>query len=65
MILTAVVVGATASAALGGRLSAGEFVTFYGYTTFLIWPMGALVDLMQFMTRAWVGTKKEIGRAHV
>ena len=58
MILTAVVVGATASAALGGRLSAGEFVTFYGYTTFLIWPMGALADLMQFMTRAWVGAKK-------
>ena len=58
MILTAVVVGATASAALDGRLSAGEFVAFYGYTTFLIWPMGALADLMQFMTRAWVGTKK-------
>ena len=58
MILTAVVVGATASAALGGRLSAGEFVTFYGYTTFLIWPMGTLADLMQFMTRAWVGAKK-------
>ena len=58
MILTAVVVGATASAALGGRLSAGEFVTFYGYTTFLIWPMGALADLMQFMSRAWVGAKK-------
>ena len=58
MILTAVVVGATASAALDGRLSTGEFVAFYGYTTFLIWPMGALADLMQFMTRAWVGTKK-------
>ncbi|MCI7457000.1 ABC transporter transmembrane domain-containing protein [Actinomyces urogenitalis] len=58
MILTALVVGASATAALEGRITAGEFVTFYGYTTFLIWPLGALADLMQFMTRAWVGAKK-------
>lgn len=58
MILTAVVVGASATAALSGRISPGEFVTFYGYTTFLIWPLGSFADLMQFMTRAWVGAKK-------
>lgn len=58
MILTAVVVGASATAALSGRITPGEFVTFYGYTTFLIWPLGSFADLMQFMTRAWVGAKK-------
>lgn len=58
MLLTAVVVGATAQAALSGRISVGGFVTFYGYTTFLIWPLGALADLMQYMTRAWVAAKK-------
>ena len=58
MILTAAVVGATAEAAFSGRISVGDFVTFYGYTTYLIWPLGSLADLMQFMTRAWVGAKK-------
>lgn len=65
MILTAVVVGASATAALSGRITPGEFVTFYGYTTFLIWPLGSFADLMQFMTRAWVGAKKAARVAEV
>lgn len=58
MALTALIVGASAVAALEGRLTPGEFVTFYGYTTFLLWPMSTIADLMQFMTRAWVAAKK-------
>ena len=58
MILTAVVVGAGATAALEGRITPGELVTFYGWATFLIQPLDSFADLMQLMTRARVGARR-------
>ncbi|MBM6980370.1 MAG: ABC transporter ATP-binding protein [Actinomyces succiniciruminis] len=58
MVFTAVVVGAGARAALTGTISPGQLVTFYGYTTFLVGPLGVMADLIQFSTRAWVGARK-------
>ncbi len=58
MLLTAVVVGASAWAATHGRLSAGELVTFYGYTSFLVWPMNMMAEIIQYATRTWVAAKK-------
>lgn len=58
MVFTAVVVGAGARAALTGTITPGQLVTFYGYTTFLVGPLGVMADLIQFSTRAWVGARK-------
>ncbi|MDU0347742.1 ABC transporter transmembrane domain-containing protein, partial [Actinomyces sp. MRS3W] len=58
MVFTAVVVGAGARAALTGAITPGQLVTFYGYTTFLVGPLGVMADLIQFATRAWVGARK-------
>lgn len=58
MVFTAVVVGAGAQAALAGAITAGQLVTFYGYTVFLVGPLGVMTDLIQFATRAWVGARK-------
>ncbi|PHP53483.1 ABC transporter transmembrane domain-containing protein [Actinomyces ruminis] len=58
MVFTAVVVGAGARAALTGAITPGQLVTFYGYTTFLVGPLGVMADLIQFSTRAWVGARK-------
>ncbi|SDM88717.1 ABC transporter transmembrane domain-containing protein [Actinomyces ruminicola] len=58
MVFTAVVVGAGARAALAGAITPGQLVTFYGYTTFLVGPLGVMAELIQFSTRAWVGARK-------
>ena len=38
-LFVAVVVWAAARLAIDGAISAGELVTFYGYTAYLSWPL--------------------------
>lgn len=57
-LFTAVVVGVAALRALDGTLTVGQLVTFYGYTSFLVSPLGVAADLIQVATRSWVGAKK-------
>ena len=58
MILTAAVVGATAQAAFSGRITVGDFVTFYGYTAYLSWPLMVFSNSVQDYTRATVGVRR-------
>ena len=60
-LFTTVVVGACALQVVSGRLSVGQFVTFYGFTTYLVDPLNVAVDLIVIATRSWVGARK-VGR---
>lgn len=57
-IFVAVVLWVGAQEAVAGNISPGEMVTFYGYATFLTWPMANLIQTIQVATRAHVGAKK-------
>ena len=57
-LFTAVVVGVAALRAIDGTLTVGQLVTFYGYTSFLVAPLGVAADLIQVATRSWVGARK-------
>lgn len=60
-LFTTVVVGACALQVVAGRLSVGQLVTFYGFTTYLVDPLNVAVDLIVIATRSWVGARK-VGR---
>lgn len=46
-----------AHAALAGRLTAGDVVTFYGYAAFLRLPLETATETLAKATRAWVAAK--------
>jgi len=41
--------------AISGAITPGQLVTFYGYASFLTWPMQNLIQMVQLATRAKVG----------
>src|SRR5690606_23888956 len=43
---------------LGGAISPGELVTFYGYAAFLLIPMRTTVEAVQAFTRGFVATSR-------
>lgn len=57
-VFSVVVVAAAAGRVLDGTLSPGQLVTFYGYTSFLVAPLGVAADLITVATRSWVGARK-------
>ncbi len=44
--------------ALTGAITPGQLVTFYGYATFLVWPIQNLIQSVQILTRANVGARR-------
>ena len=60
-LFVAVVVWAAARMAIAGDISAGELVTFYGYTAYLSWPLMVFSNSVQDYTRAMVGLRR-LGR---
>ncbi len=60
-LFVAVVVWAAARLAITGAISAGELVTFYGYTAYLSWPLMVFSSSVQDYTRAVVGLRR-LGR---
>lgn len=58
LVFTALVVGYGALLTVDGRLTVGELVSFFGYTTFLRNPISVASNAIQQYTRAWVGVKK-------
>ena len=60
-LFVAVVVWAAARLAIDGAISAGELVTFYGYTAYLSWPLMVFSNSVQDYTRAMVGLRR-LGR---
>ena len=60
-LFVAVVVWAAARLAITGGISAGELVTFYGYTAYLSWPLMVFSSSVQDYTRAMVGLRR-LGR---
>ena len=60
-LFVAVVVWAAARLAIDGAISAGELVTFYGYTAYLSWPLMVFSSSVQDYTRAMVGLRR-LGR---
>lgn len=57
-LFVAVVVWAAARMAITGAITAGELVTFYGYTAYLSWPLMVFSHSVQDYTRALVGTRR-------
>ncbi|MCL3777744.1 MULTISPECIES: ABC transporter ATP-binding protein [unclassified Actinomyces] len=57
-LFVAVVVWAAARMAVAGQISAGELVTFYGYTAYLSWPLMEFSNSVQDLTRARVGARR-------
>ncbi|WP_247595264.1 ABC transporter transmembrane domain-containing protein [Actinomyces procaprae] len=57
-LFVAVVVWAAARMAITGALTAGELVTFYGYTAYLSWPLMVFSYSVQDFTRALVGSRR-------
>ena len=60
-LFVAVVVWAAARLAIDRAISAGELVTFYGYTAYLSWPLMVFSSSVQDYTRAMVGLRR-LGR---
>ncbi|MDO5729554.1 MAG: ABC transporter ATP-binding protein [Actinomycetaceae bacterium] len=58
-----VVVAVAAFMVFDGRISAGDLVAFYGYTSFLATPLMSATMAIQVGTRAWVAAKK-IAKIH-
>lgn len=58
LVFTALVVGYGALLTFDGRITVGELVSFFGYTTFLRNPISVASNAIQQYTRAWVGVKK-------
>ena len=57
-LFVAVVVWAAARMALSGEITAGNLVTFYGYTAYLSWPLMEFSYTVQEFTRARVGARR-------
>lgn len=57
-IFVAIVLWVGAQEAVAGNITPGQLVTFFGYATFLTWPMQNLIQAIQVATRANVGAKK-------
>ncbi|NDR53101.1 ABC transporter ATP-binding protein [Actinomyces sp. 565] len=57
-LFVAVVVWAAARMAITGAITAGELVTFYGYTAYLSWPLMVFSYSVQDYTRALVGVRR-------
>ncbi|MDU0348271.1 ABC transporter ATP-binding protein, partial [Actinomyces sp. MRS3W] len=57
-LFVAVVVWAAARMAITGTITAGELVTFYGYTAYLSWPLMVFSHAVQEYTRAMVGARR-------
>ncbi|MDO8146972.1 ABC transporter ATP-binding protein [Isoptericola sp. b515] len=60
-LLGALVLWLGARAVVRGDLSAGELVTFYGYTAFLAWPVQMATQMLQASTNAVVSARKILG----
>ncbi|MDN5964297.1 MAG: ABC transporter ATP-binding protein/permease, partial [Actinomyces sp.] len=58
LIFTALVVGYGALLTFDGRITVGQLVAFFGYTSFLRNPISVASNSIQQYTRAWVGVKK-------
>ena len=60
-LFVAVVVWAAARLAITGAISAGDLVTFYGYTAYLSWPLMVFSSSVQDYARAVIGLRR-LGR---
>ncbi|MEV6156289.1 ABC transporter ATP-binding protein [Nonomuraea sp. NPDC052129] len=59
-VLIAVVTGIGASFAIGGEISAGQLVAFYGYAVFLIGPMRTLTEVADKLTKGHVAARRVV-----
>ncbi|MCA2228022.1 ABC transporter ATP-binding protein [Nonomuraea aurantiaca] len=59
-VLIAVVTGIGASFAIGGEITAGQLVAFYGYAVFLIGPMRTLTELADKLTKGHVAARRVV-----
>ncbi|WP_219465071.1 ABC transporter transmembrane domain-containing protein [Nonomuraea rhizosphaerae] len=59
-VLIAVVTGIGASFALGGEITAGQLVAFYGYAVFLIGPMRTLTEVADKLTKGHVAARRVV-----
>ncbi|WP_235931451.1 ABC transporter transmembrane domain-containing protein [Actinomyces respiraculi] len=59
-LFVAVVVWVAARMAVTGQISAGELVTFYGYTAYLSWPLMEFSHAVQDYARARVGARRAL-----
>lgn len=59
-MFVALVLWMGAQQAVAGTITPGQLVTFYGYATFLTWPMQNLTQSIQITTRAFVAVRKII-----
>ncbi|MEP7766072.1 ABC transporter ATP-binding protein [Sanguibacter sp. 25GB23B1] len=59
-LFVALVLWMGAQQAVAGTITPGQLVTFYGYATFLTWPMQNLTQSIQITTRAFVAVRKII-----
>ena len=57
-LFVAAVVWAAARLAIAGEITAGELVTFYGFTAYLSWPLMVFSSSVQEYTRAVVGVRR-------
>ncbi|MFG1962751.1 ABC transporter transmembrane domain-containing protein [Nonomuraea sp. NPDC049028] len=59
-VLIAVVTGIGASFAIGGEITAGQLVAFYGYAVFLIGPMRTLTEVADKLTKGHVAARRVV-----
>ncbi|MBT2230908.1 ABC transporter ATP-binding protein/permease [Nonomuraea sp. NEAU-A123] len=59
-VLIAVVTGIGASFAIGGEITTGQLVAFYGYAVFLIGPMRTLTEVADKLTKGHVAARRVV-----
>ncbi|WP_214327042.1 ABC transporter ATP-binding protein [Nonomuraea sediminis] len=59
-LLIAAVTGIGASFAVGGQITAGQLVAFYGYAVFLIGPMRTLTEMADRLTKGHVAARRVV-----
>lgn len=59
-LLVAAVTGVGASFAVGGRITAGELVSFYTYAVFLVGPMRTLTEAADKLTKGHVAARRVV-----
>ncbi|MEV0350867.1 ABC transporter ATP-binding protein [Nonomuraea sp. NPDC050680] len=59
-VLIAVVTGIGASFAIGGEITTGQLVAFYGYAVFLIGPMRTLTEVADKVTKGHVAARRVV-----
>ncbi|MEV0195444.1 ABC transporter ATP-binding protein [Nonomuraea sp. NPDC050691] len=59
-LLIAAVTGVGASFAIGGQISTGQLVAFYGYAVFLIGPMRTLTEAADKLTKGHVAARRVV-----